>query len=830
MSDVNEFHDCCYVYLGIANQILLITAKLLRNDVGQPVLPTVHGFPIVAKGLTAGVINGIMVRLRNDSDKLHLGIIAYLSKVETAMLNSLADTEVTSNCHAIIVSIYNLYSYIPTYFTHIVENVNLSIFHDSKQLSAIGDYTEFFKNIAFMGKLTSSRRLAILQLIATRVFQSMQTKRTGDESNRLINPAITFKNGSPICELDAFTEEVCKCWNNVLVFLNAWDTDRFQVDVSQLQLLASSGTPFLDQLNRAGVSIDAISIIMGYTGTAEFIRLFMKDLLCGAIWRFHYSPEVGNMLPWIERNLGNFPIPEMARRDINNLRKMYDWSKVKIKFSKDLNSANNRLGRILSDVHSLNGKFAQAAGRPTPNYTLFKCYGGRECVYPVHHGTGSDRTSIQQWGGLLNEKFCYSCMNACLNFTCRQCIIVNYPMCAIHSSRVIEDVEIGPQFIDDMLDCYQCILERHDVCVEHRTALEEKQPGRHGDDIRNCCNCIENISRFSCSSCNKVQLNAGEPIVNRRSLGGRNGHRQKCGGCGFTYYTQQCADNCGLLMRCYYCIQRIPNPYIGTPFFEESISTLSPQAIKIRLQIDNKNEEIAKARAEVKFFETQLHDHQENRPQPYAPKRQPLHRSNCPICNTSPHRECKEIGAMFVCSTCRWKAEPVGLEPLEEIKNAITISQYNDQNNACWIIQPGSGLCKSTSLAFSEVNVWGPEYFLSQGMRFLGAYQDAIRRQKFDMSGRGEYIFCARDRPSTTNNNRDHWYYAFLQIKETVLGKIVIVVFPGWAPHKKNQVSACQLAAKVHQDDVILRGDANLRVFLWNDLDKLRGQIGVIRE
>jgi len=130
----------------------------------------------------------------------------------------------------------------------------------------------------------------------------------------------------------------------------------------------------------------------------------------------------------------------------------------------------------------------------------------------------------------------------------------------------------------------------------------------------------------------------------------------------------------------------------------------------------------------------------------------------------------------------------------------------------------------------------------------------ATEQYKMDMTGTGKYVIAARDRPAcgacngcttfaalSDNQQKQNelicetcWFPAFLCIK-TVMDeqkqeqKLVIVCFPGYAPSAQNQQREDVLLQKYKAQDPGLLSDVNLRVFLWDELDQLAGQIAYIK-
>jgi hypothetical protein len=109
------------------------------------------------------------------------------------------------------------------------------------------------------------------------------------------------------------------------------------------------------------------------------------------------------------------------------------------------------------------------------------------------------------------------------------------------------------------------------------------------------------------------------------------------------------------------------------------------------------------------------------------------------------------------------------------------------------------------------------------------------RRQEFDPWNQN-LMFAARDRPECCTNGKTcphNWYPAYLTIRSvTRLGqtdRLVIIVFPGWAPLSSNQVPENELYAKKLTNCRELAGDKNIRVFLLSsELGRLVRNVGTI--
>ena len=152
------------------------------------------------------------------------------------------------------------------------------------------------------------------------------------------------------------------------------------------------------------------------------------------------------------------------------------------------------------------------------------------------------------------------------------------------------------------------------------------------------------------------------------------------------------------------------------------------------------------------------------------------------------------------------------------------------------------------SIRFDDVDVWTRGNFFSAdgkgAERLLKEYNETICGMQVDLGGTGRYAVGARDRPPCgvcqgcakppeTRSCQTSWYPAYLSVHSCqykgTTEKIIVVFFPGWALRPENQQHEHHLLRKLIANDPVLLNDYNVRVFRWQDLDSLAGQIGRIK-
>jgi hypothetical protein len=154
---------------------------------------------------------------------------------------------------------------------------------------------------------------------------------------------------------------------------------------------------------------------------------------------------------------------------------------------------------------------------------------------------------------------------------------------------------------------------------------------------------------------------------------------------------------------------------------------------------------------------------------------------------------------------------------------------------------------KRSSVNFADIDVWTKAKFFTDddkgGERLLQVYNETVAGRQLDLSGEGEYIVAARDRPpcgvcagcKQVGNETciNHWYPAHLSIYNCAHNgqkeKLAIVIFPGWPLPPQNQQHEYYLLRRLQNNDQALINDYNIRLFRWNELYQLAGNIGQIR-
>jgi hypothetical protein len=152
-------------------------------------------------------------------------------------------------------------------------------------------------------------------------------------------------------------------------------------------------------------------------------------------------------------------------------------------------------------------------------------------------------------------------------------------------------------------------------------------------------------------------------------------------------------------------------------------------------------------------------------------------------------------------------------------------------------------------MRFESIDVWKRSNFFTSdgkgGERLMKMYTETVATEQVkrrDMTGLGKYSVAARDQAPCQRCDgckqqsepicKNNWYPAYLSIFTVIYGnspeKVVIVSFPGYAPKRENRGSPLQLLTKHKTQDDLLKNDINIRVFCWNELDQLAGQIGLL--
>jgi hypothetical protein len=105
----------------------------------------------------------------------------------------------------------------------------------------------------------------------------------------------------------------------------------------------------------------------------------------------------------------------------------------------------------------------------------------------------------------------------------------------------------------------------------------------------------------------------------------------------------------------------------------------------------------------------------------------------------------------------------------------------------------------------------------------------------------GDLPFVARDRSrcrscdgcnTQSSSCMNNWYPAFIHpcSVKNELGEVrnlAVVCFPGWRPSPSNQVHESALLTKLLEKQNSLLLDMNIRVFLWEELDDYKYDLGV---